>query len=257
MNTYKLGLFVLLILLAQACGVQVAPGEIQFFGGGAPAVTATPWPTPTLPPTATPIATAPPSAAYTVVPAAIPVPPAPPPITNAKDVSIIKYTDSQSVLVLVDGVEYTLPYATLPPPPPQPKVQPTPALDWDSRLNGLGIWVSRAQGTPGQPVFRLVKAYYEDEAQAGGLHHIYVEVLDEKGQRLVGQPVTQSWSNGQAVGYTENKPAPEYALNFPMYGAQGADNYSIYVTGAASDVVQGLGLPGGHLINYRLTFQRQ
>ncbi len=257
MNRFNLLILLFLITLTTAaCGVQFAPGEIQFFTGPEPVVAATPtpWPPPTPEPTATPV----PTADYTVVPAAVPAPPAPPSITGAKDVSIIKYNDTETALVLVDGVEYTLPYATLPPPPPPPPAPPTAqSQDWDSRLDGLGVWVSRSQPATGQPVFRLIKLEYEDETQSNGLHHIYVEVLDESGQRILGQPVIQAWNTGQAVGHTENKPWPEYALNFPMYGAQGPDNYTVYVTGARSDVVNGLGLPAGRPVNYRLTFQRQ
>ncbi len=266
MNRFKLVIILFSITLTTAaCGVQLAPGEIQFFTGPEPvvAVTPTPWPTPTPEPTPTPMPTAPPATDYTVVPAAVPAPPLPPPITGAKNVSIIKYNDTETALVLVDGVEYTLPYATLPAPPPPPPRPPTPEpaaeppLDWDSRLDGLGVWVNRGQPASSQPIFRLIRIEYEDEVQSNGLHHIYVEVLDENGQRILGQPVIQAWNTGQAVGHTENKPWPEYALNFPMYGAQGPDNYTIYVTGARSDVVNGLGLPAGQPVNYRLTFQRQ
>ncbi len=248
-------LVLLFVLTNMACGIEFASDEVQLFTGDSPVPTSTPTPTPTPPPTAT--LTPLPTPMYTVVPAAMINNP-PQPILGAKNVSIVRFVDKDNVVVLVDGVEHTLPYATQPPPPrPQPKATPTPALEWDSRLNDLGVWVSRAQSQPGQPVYRLIKAIYEDETQSHGLHHIYVDVLDEKGQRILGQPVTQSWPSGQAVGYTENKPSPEYPLNFPMYGAQGPDSYNIYVTNAPSDVVHGLGLPASKTVNYRLTFQRQ
>jgi hypothetical protein len=259
MDKLKFGfIFIIHIAINLACGVQFAPGEIQFFSGDEPIVTFTPTPPPTetAVPTPSPMPTATPIPANTVIPAAIEAPPPPPAINGANDVTIISYVDDQNVQVLVDGVEYTLPYATLPPPPPQPQPVPLPA-EWDPRLNELDVWVSRPQATAGQPVYRLTSAYFEDEAESGGLHHIFVEVLDEKGQRILGQPVTQAWADGQATGYTENKPHPEYSVNFPMYGAQGPDNYAIYLPGVNSDTVYGLGLPAGRLTSYRLTFQRQ
>lgn len=259
MNRYKIiSGFLFLILANLACGIQLAPGEIQLFTGDEPVITATftPWPTATPIPTPTATPTIPATPEYRVVEAASKAPPAPPPLTNPQDVAILRYIDSDSVEVRVNGFDYTLPYATLPP-PPQPTPQPTLPLVWDARLTELGVGLTRAPAQPGQPVYRLTNAYFKDDGQAGGLHHIYVEVLDETGQRILGQPVTQAWSSGQAVGYTENKPYPEFAVNFPIYGVQGPDNYSIYITDANSDVVYGLGLPAGQLASYWLTFQRQ
>jgi len=249
--------------------------------GCSPTATATPLPvelpatplptfTPTLPPAqAGPDPAGP--AGYEVVEAAAelpppalptqappPVPAPPPPITDFETVSVIRFIDIDTVEVLVDGVPYQLPYVTLPPVPtpiPQPRAQ-LPSTQWDARLDGLGVRVNRAAANAGQPVFRLVSALYRDENESGGLHHIYVEVLDEHGQRLAGQPIVQAWRDGQVTFSTEQKYAPEYGANVPIYGVQGEDNYRIYVEGAASDVVEGLGLPGGHLVSYLLTFQR-
>ncbi len=53
---------------------------------------------------------------------------------------------------------------------------------------------------------------------------------------------------------TENKPAPEYAANAPLYNYLGS--YQVYVDGGASDVVNGLGLPGKIHVSYLLTFER-
>lgn len=259
-----LSVFILIFtLLNLACGIQFAPGEIQVFSGNRPYVSPTPTPTATETPLPTP--TPIPTPVYTVVPAAVqndptPAPtaapvPAPPP-ASVQNVTITQFVDKETVEVIVDGQTYVLPYATLPPPPPVPTSQWVPSSGWDSRLTELGVYLNRAQTSPGQTVFRLVNARFEDESQANGLHHIYVEVLDENGQRILGQPVIQVWHDGQAVGHTEDKPRPEYALNFPMYGAQGPDNYGVYVLGAPSDVVNGMGLPAGQPVNYRLTFQR-
>ncbi len=250
------------VLLNTACGgIQISPGEIQFFSGDNPVSSPTPTqtPIPTPPPTAAPVPAATPVPSQDVVQAAsvsgpTPIAPAAPPIANVQSVAIAGFVDSNTVDVVVNGYEYRLPYATLSPPPTHLNNIP---VEWDSRLSGLGVTLTRANAGYGQPVYRLVNARYQDEVESGGLHHIYVEVLDENGQRIPGQPVTQLWATGRATGFTENKPFPEYAVNFPMYGAQGPDNYVVFIPDAASDVVNGLGLPASHLVSYLLTFQRQ
>jgi hypothetical protein len=63
-----------------------------------------------------------------------------------------------------------------------------------------------------------------------------------------------AWSDGSARMVTEDKPPPEYAANVPMYNHLG--QYRVYVEGGASDVIEGLGLPGKQHVSYLLTFQR-
>ncbi|MEW5956799.1 MAG: DUF5107 domain-containing protein, partial [Chloroflexota bacterium] len=127
---------------------------------------------------------------------------------------------------------------------------------WDTRLDNLDIELSRAQGQPGQTVFRLVNARYLDEFEAHGLHHVFVEVLDENGRRILGQPVKLKWKDGESTMITEDKPYPEFAANAPLYGEISEGSYDVFVDGAPSDVVSGLGLPGKHHVSYQLTFQR-
>jgi hypothetical protein len=124
-------------------------------------------------------------------------------------------------------------------------------------MDELGITLTAAQPQAGRPVFRLVEAIYENESESQGMHHIFVEVLDEQGQRIVGQPVKLAWADGQATMITEDKPYPEYAANTPMYGMIGEGEYSVFVDGAPSDRIDGLGLPGKRHVNYLLTFQRK
>ena len=52
----------------------------------------------------------------------------------------------------------------------------------------------------GQPYWRIVEVGWQNEKESGGKHHIYVEVLDESGNRLVGQPVTVYWGDGNHTG---------------------------------------------------------
>ncbi|MCB0209422.1 MAG: DUF5107 domain-containing protein [Anaerolineae bacterium] len=145
---------------------------------------------------------------------------------------------------------------------PTPAGTPTPTpvktvpWEWDPRLDDLGIEITRAKLDSGQPIYRLISARYLDETEAQGLHHVFVEVLDEDGQRIVGQPVTLAWSDGEGTMITEDKPYPEYAASAPLYGEISEGSYEVEVKNAFSDKISGLGLPGKHHVSYQLTFQR-
>ena len=121
---------------------------------------------------------------------------------------------------------------------------------WDSRLDQLGVRVDDAGVAPGQQYWRLVEAKWQDEQQAGGKHHLYVEVRDENGNRIVGQPVTVMWSDGSWTGATEDKAPPDYGWNYQMYAAGNA--YSVKVEGLPSDVLSGAGLGDLNLRFHRI-----
>jgi hypothetical protein len=137
---------------------------------------------------------------------------------------------------------------------PEPDATLPEGIDWDNRLDQLGIKVIPAKVQPGQTYWKVTQAQFQDPQEGGGRHHIFIEVLDEDGRRLLGQKVIISWPDGSTTVTTEDKPAPEYAANFPMYGDVGS--YSARMPGV-SDAVTGMGLPGGrrHVV-YLLTFQR-
>lgn len=133
-------------------------------------------------------------------------------------------------------------------------------FNWDPSLDQLGVTLEPAFVPPGQPYWRLIEAIWENEKIAGGRHHIYIEVLDEQGNRIVGQSVTVSWDGGNYSASIEDKPSPEYGYNFPMQAAGYA--YNAKVEGLPSDAVKGMGLGGiedrfwsVHVV-YKLTFQR-
>lgn len=114
----------------------------------------------------------------------------------------------------------------------------------------------------GQPYWRLIRAEFWDEKERQGKHHIFVNVLDENGARILGQTITVKWPDGQVILTTEDKPPPEYSANFPLepnhyppWGTLGA--FTVFVNDLASDQVVGLGLPvRNKLVVYLLTFQR-
>jgi len=126
-------------------------------------------------------------------------------------------------------------------------------LQWDPRLDEWGVRLKTARARRGQTVWRLVQAVYQDPTESSGNHNIYVELIDEQGRRIVGERAWVIWDGGQVPIYTKDKPAPEYAADFPMYAKMGS--YRVEVDGI-SDAVLGMGLPVRHHVNFLLTFQR-
>ncbi len=228
--------------------------------GSAATPTYTPFPTNTPPPTNTPIPTIPPT--ETPVPPTAtftPVPPTPVQVAVVQQVAAAPVVE-QAAPPVEEAAAPAEPEAA-PPAPESRSASLLPPRAWDGRLDGLGIGVQDAGVPSGQPYWRLIEARWQNEQEAGGKHHIYVEVLDEGGQRITGQPVTVFWGGGGDTQVTENKPAPEYAFNYPMYKA--GNSYNVKIEGLPSDVIVGLGLgtPGEQRMytihtNTLLTFQK-
>jgi hypothetical protein len=74
------------------------------------------------------------------------------------------------------------------------------------------VTVEDAQVQPGQPYWRLVEVRWEDEQQAGGKHHIYVDVMDENGKRVQNQPVTVFWGEWQPHSGPGRQTCPRFWL---------------------------------------------
>ncbi len=134
---------------------------------------------------------------------------------------------------------------------------------WDARLDQLNVRYIPATVVPGQAYWRLTRADFWDEKENQGKHHIFVNVLDEGGNRIVGQRVNVTWEPAERVVIvTEDKPAPEYSANFPLdinhyppWGTLGV--FAVTVDGLPSDKVAGMGLPPkNRFVVYLLTFQR-
>jgi len=137
-----------------------------------------------------------------------------------------------------------------------------PPLEWDARLDALDIKLIPATVQTGQLYWRLTKAEFWDEKQRQGKNHIFINVLDESGIRIIGQKVFIEWPGEKLILVTEDKPAPEYSANFPLdinhyppWGTLGA--FTASVDGLPSERVAGMGLPSmNKLVVYLLTFQR-
>lgn len=124
---------------------------------------------------------------------------------------------------------------------------------------------------PGQQYWRVVRGQFQDWNEGGGDHSIYVDVLDEGGNRIAQGEGSEigliNWGEQDTLKWGA-KPANEYPMNYPMYGGLGA--YSIWITfgGLPSERVYGMGLvsttseavllaqPGRVHVNFLITFQR-
>jgi hypothetical protein len=188
----------------------------------------TPWPRGTLRPTFTPTPTNTPTPTCTPTPTQTPTPT---PTPTPTDTPTPTPTPTQRPR---RARPTSTPTAT---PTPRPTLPPR---SWDPRLNPLGVRIESAAVGPGQPYWRLVEARWTNEEESGGKHSIYVEVLDINGNRVLGQPVIAHWAGGTVSLPVEDRPPPDWGVNFPMYNTLGS--YAISVGGAPSDRVVAMGL---------------
>lgn len=112
---------------------------------------------------------------------------------------------------------------------------------WDPRLDARGAVLEAATPSPGQGYWRLVSARWYDEEEAGGRHHILVDLLDEEGKRIVDLPVRIYWAGGETIIHTQAKPNEPYAADFGMFDV--APSYGAApFTAAPADALWGMGL---------------
>ncbi len=154
-----------------------------------------------------------------------------------------------------------------PPPPPQgrpvvprPSILfdlPTPALDWDPRLDALNVRLELAPVTPGQLYWKLIRAEYQTPDESGGKHQIHYQVQNEKGEPEPFQRVWQGWPDDQ----TDAKTNEQGETNIPIWASYAPDRgesgpYLAWLDGLPSDRVVGMGLPQKRQVSFLLTWQR-
>ena len=119
------------------------------------------------------------------------------------------------------------------PPAPEPEPGPPPDVDWQIPLTQVKLVPAGVK--PGDTYWKLIEARWENEEEAQGRHHIYVEVLTKTESLISGMPVA-FMDGGTVIARTEaDKP-----LEFGMYGVLGS--YTVYVAQGISDWVTGLGM---------------
>jgi hypothetical protein len=133
------------------------------------------------------------------------------------------------------------------------------SLDWDSRLDALGVALVPAESCEGG-CWKLISAQYLDEQQSQGLHHIYIKLLDEHGNQLADTPWHVTWPGGNVR--IMSKAAPDWS-DFAMYDCYNTNTergaYSAFAGDnvAQSETVTGLGLPFCIHNSFRLTWKWQ
>jgi glucose/arabinose dehydrogenase len=142
---------------------------------------------------------------------------------------------------------------------------PVTDRQWDPRLTQRAAYIIPARVLPGQGYWRLVKAvwYAEWEPPFEGQHHIFVDTLDQDGERQTGVTVRITSLDGADVFanlVTEAKPGELYAANFPMFVVAPAYR-AVPGDGNPADAVTGMGLGSIELprwnihTSYGLTWQ--
>jgi CRP-like cAMP-binding protein len=202
----------------------------------------------------------PPTPTYTPFPTTTPLPTFTPTPTNTPEPTA---TPEPVIVESYAEVAAAAPVEAAPQEPPTPEAVVAAAAaprNLDGRIAQLGVTIEDAQVAPGQQYWRLIEARWEDEGEAGGKHHIYVDALDENGNRIIGQPITVFWGDGSSTSAVEDKPAPDLGFNYMMYASGYA--YNVKVEGLPSDILRGAGMGDianrfkGIHVAYYLVFQR-
>lgn len=123
-----------------------------------------------------------------------------------------------------------------------------------------GVRIVEADVQPGNKYWKVVRVHHLTPGENGGRHHIYIDALDEQGQRAFNTPIKVNWV-GDSHTIRIEKPLPEAGTNEPMWKWQ---VYSVRVAGQPSDRVENLRTdhpdeaPGNTLFHHSflVTFQR-
>ena len=150
-----------------------------------------------------------------------------------------------------------LPTATL---TPTATLSPVAVIDLEPPLTALGVWVEPARVPVGEAYWRLTQARWLDEEEADSKNYIFVQVLDQAGERVLEQPLTVSWLDDSVTKLTNKSGQQSYAADFLMNASGNA--YSVQMEELPSDVAHGLGMgtvaqPLAYTrTSFHLTFQR-
>ncbi|HSR32851.1 MAG TPA: hypothetical protein VLY63_19990, partial [Anaerolineae bacterium] len=90
--------------------------------------------------------------------------------------------------------------------------------------------------------YKLEEIVWMDPVESRGLHHIFLDVVDPEGQRLAGEKIRVSWSDGEVVILIEEKPGEPWGGNFAMFATMGSYTARVVAASGASDAVSGLGM---------------
>ncbi len=141
-------------------------------------------------------------------------------------------------------------------PPSEPLAIPA-QVEWDWRLDALGLAIEPAEIEPGQAYWKLVRAIYQGPGESNDEHQVYYTVVDQQNKPIEYQKVWQGWSDGATDALTNERGEanlPLWASFAPERGETGA--YQAWVDGLPSDRVRGIGLPLKQHVSFLLTWKR-
>lgn len=125
------------------------------------------------------------------------------------------------------------------------QVPPAPDREWDPRLTDRGVSIITPSLKDGEQYWFINKAYWLDESQAGGRHHIYVTTRDEKGNIVPDINFRTVWPRIQnPEGFTDYKTKAQDGINggnFPMNGSLN-DYHTWIADGKPSEILSGVGM---------------
>jgi len=141
--------------------------------------------------------------------------------------------------------------------PGDEETEPTPALEWDPRLDILGVRLTR---TTVQPSWRLVAARYRDVHESDNKHHIFLRAIDANGNPIAGAHFLVDWLGRQPDERpgeltTDQAGMANYAMFINMHPEQQDGILFAMALAQPSDRVDGMGLPNNHHVCFDLTYQ--
>ena len=144
-----------------------------------------------------------------------------------------------------------------PNPNPPPNPEPAQPLQWDARLDALGIRLTRSRAPQ---AWQLIAAQYRDDTDAEGKHHVYIKALSADDKPAVGVRFVVDWVGRHA----DETPCSVLTDangegNGPMFINLHPEQKDGIIFATAvdqpSDRVDGMGLPNKHHVCYVLTFR--
>lgn len=82
-----------------------------------------------------------------------------------------------------------------------------------------GVKIEPAPVSAGQPCWKVIQVHHLTPEENRGLHHIFIDTLDEKGERLFGTRVRVTWQSGEGEAVID-KPLAEPGTNIPIWKKQ-------------------------------------
>lgn len=200
-----------------------------------------------------------PKVAY-VVPTATPVPtntPKPLPTATKRPPTAVPATRVPAAPTAAPAVPVAAQIAA-------PALPPLPPIYWDQRLGNGSQVLPRLENVRlvpatvarGQKFWRVVSVKFEDVAESGNDHTIYVYLQDENGKRVDGKTLEVSSETGRPPEYPGEKTAADMCQcnwGYPMYG----DGYGVQIIKDEypSDKVTGMIMPLNRHVNYKIIYK--